>query len=93
MRTEDDAKRVQRTLFERYRIHTVWRGGIARGPTIRVTPGLYSTPTDVDALAAALRADRAMFIQAARGLIRRSLCGLYVGRPLPHGALTRLRGH
>jgi selenocysteine lyase/cysteine desulfurase len=62
MKTEDDAKQVQRTLFERYRIHTVWRGGIARGPTIRVTPGLYSTPADVDALAAALRAEHAMFV-------------------------------
>nr|WP_236632216.1 aminotransferase class V-fold PLP-dependent enzyme [Caulobacter sp. BP25] len=61
MKTEEDAKRVQRVLFERYRIHTVWRGGIARGPVIRVTPGLYSTPADVDALAAALRVEHAMF--------------------------------
>jgi selenocysteine lyase/cysteine desulfurase len=62
MKTEEDAKRVQRTLFERYRIHTVWRGGIARGPVIRVTPGLYSAPADVEALAAALRAEHAMFL-------------------------------
>lgn len=62
MNTDEDAKRVQRVLFERYRIHTVWRGGIAKGPAIRVTPGLYSTPADVDALAAALRAEHAMFV-------------------------------
>lgn len=62
MRTDEDAKRVQRVLFERYRIHAVWRGGIAKGPAIRVTPGLYSTPADVDALAAALWAEHAMFI-------------------------------
>jgi selenocysteine lyase/cysteine desulfurase len=61
MKTDEDAKRVQRVLFERYRIHTVWRGGIARGPAIRVTPGLYSTTADVDALTAALRAEHAMF--------------------------------
>lgn len=61
MKTYEDAKQVQRVLFERYRIHTVWRGGIAKGPAIRVTPGLYSTPQDVDALVAALRAEHAMF--------------------------------
>ena len=62
MNTDEDAKRVQKVLFERYRIHTVWRGGIAKGPAIRVTPGLYSTNEDVDALAAALRAEHAMFV-------------------------------
>ncbi len=62
MVTEVDAKRLQHTLFDKYRIHTVWRGGIARGPVIRVTPGLYSTNADVDALVAALRVEHAMFV-------------------------------
>lgn len=62
MATEADAQRVQTRLFERYRIHTVWRPGIAKGPAIRVTPGLYSTAANVDALAAALRAEQAMFL-------------------------------
>jgi selenocysteine lyase/cysteine desulfurase len=62
MATEADAQRLQHTLFDKYRIHTVWRGGIARGPVIRVTPGLYSTNADVDALVAALRVEHGMFV-------------------------------
>lgn len=62
MKTDEQAKKVQRVLFEKYRVHTVWRGGIANGPAIRVTPGLYSTNGDVDALAKALRAEHAMFV-------------------------------
>ena len=60
MATDSDAQRVQQRLLEKYRVHTVWRHGIARGPAIRVTPGLYSTHADVDALVAALRAEHAM---------------------------------
>jgi len=60
MATDADAQRVQRVLFERYRIHTIWRTGIRNGPVIRVTPGLFSTDADVDALAAALRVEHAM---------------------------------
>lgn len=62
MKTEADAIRVQQRLFDKYRVHTVWRKGIARGPAIRVTPGLYSTSEDVDALVAALRREHAMFL-------------------------------
>ena len=62
MDTPETAQRVQRVLFEKYRILTVWRTGVAAGPVIRVTPGLYSTVADVDALAAALRAEHAMFV-------------------------------
>ena len=60
MTTDADAQRVQRVLFERHRIHTIWRTGIRKGPVIRVTPGLFSTDADVDALAAALRVEHAM---------------------------------
>lgn len=62
MHTEADAHRVQQRLFDRYKVHTVWRKGVAKGPVIRVTPGLYSTATDSDALAAALRAERHMLL-------------------------------
>ena len=62
MDSDEKAKAVQQRLFEKYRILTVWRTGVARGPVIRVTPGLYSTQADVDALAAALRAEHAMFV-------------------------------
>ena len=60
MKTDSDAQRVQRRLFEKYNVHTVWRTGIAKGPVIRVTPGFYSTHADVDALVAALRLEHAM---------------------------------
>jgi selenocysteine lyase/cysteine desulfurase len=62
MNTNEQAQAVQRRLFEKYKILTVWRRGIANGPAIRVTPGLYSANADIDALAAALRAEHAMFL-------------------------------
>ena len=62
MHTNTDAERVQHVLFERYRVHTVWRKGVTRGPVIRVTPGLYTTFADCDALVAALRMEHAMFV-------------------------------
>jgi len=62
MRTNEDAQRVQQVLFEKHRILTVWRQGVARGPVVRVTPGLYSTSADCDALAIALRHEHAMFM-------------------------------
>jgi len=60
MASDADAQRVQQRLLQKHRVHTVWRPGIAKGPAIRVTPGLYSTHADVDALVAALRAEHAM---------------------------------
>lgn len=42
-------------LFDRYKLFTVWRTGIARGDCVRVTPALYNTPADADRLAAALK--------------------------------------
>lgn len=62
MTTNERAQQVQRVLFEKYRVHTVWRQGITKGPVIRVTPGLYSTFLDSDALAMALKQERRMFI-------------------------------
>jgi len=60
MTTDASAQAVQRRLFERYRVHTIWRKGVAKGPVIRVTPGLYTTGADVDALAQALRIEQGM---------------------------------
>jgi selenocysteine lyase/cysteine desulfurase len=62
MHTNDDAQRVQHVLFEKYKVHTVWRKGVAKGPVIRVTPGLYTTQADTDALAEALRKEHGMFV-------------------------------
>ena len=61
MDTLERARAVQMRLLEKHRVLTVWRDGVASGPVIRVTPGLYSTNADADALAAALRAEHAMF--------------------------------
>lgn len=62
MYTAAEAQKVQQRLFDKYRVHTVWRKGVAKGPVIRVTPGLYSTMADSDALAAALHAEHAMLL-------------------------------
>lgn len=62
MTTDAAAQRVQKQLFEKHRVHTIWRAGVEKGPVIRVTPGLYTTGADVDALAAALRAEHAMLL-------------------------------
>lgn len=62
MQRNEDAQRLQHVLFEKYRVHTVWREGVAKGPVIRVMPGLYSTLADCDALVAALRHEEAMFL-------------------------------
>jgi selenocysteine lyase/cysteine desulfurase len=61
MATNADAQKVQKLLFDKYRIHTVWRTGVAAGPVIRVSPGLYTPNADVDALAMALRAEQNLF--------------------------------
>jgi len=61
MNTLDRAREVQMRLLQKHRVLTVWRDGVASGPVIRVTPGLYSRTENVDALAAALRAEHAMF--------------------------------
>jgi selenocysteine lyase/cysteine desulfurase len=61
MDTLERAHQVQARLLEKHRVLTVWRAGVASGPVIRVTPGLYATNDDVDALAKALRAEHAMF--------------------------------
>lgn len=60
MHTEADARRVQQALLTRHRILTVVRTGIAGGPAIRVTPGLFTLPSEVDALVSAFEADRTL---------------------------------
>ncbi len=62
MKTDEHAQQLQHVLFEKYKVHTVWRKGVAKGPVVRATPGLYSTVAAPDALAAALRKEHAMFL-------------------------------
>lgn len=61
MSTDAQAQQLQHVLFDKYRVHTIWRKGIAKGPVIRVTPGLYSTHAETGALAAALHKEHTMF--------------------------------
>ena len=61
MRTEADAERLQRLLLEKHNILTVARTGVAKGPAIRVTPALYNTAADCDALVRALEAEHRLF--------------------------------
>lgn len=61
MNTPDRARTLQRVLLEKHRVQTVSRTGIAGGPAIRVTPGFFTTPEDMDALVKAIRAEHAMF--------------------------------
>ncbi|WDF70935.1 aminotransferase class V-fold PLP-dependent enzyme [Novosphingobium sp. KACC 22771] len=62
MDSDAKAQAVQARLFEKYKILTVWRKGVAKAPVIRVTPGLYTRTEDVDALARALRVEHAMYV-------------------------------
>ena len=46
---------LRKALFDRYRIFTVERLGVAKGACVRVTPSFMNTAGHVDALAAALK--------------------------------------
>lgn len=46
---------IARELLERFRVFTVARSGVARGACVRVTPGVFTSDDDIDALAAALQ--------------------------------------
>jgi len=61
MKTDEQAQQLQHVLFEKYKVHTIWRKGVAKGPVIRVTPGLYTLPSAPNALAAALHKEHDMF--------------------------------
>jgi selenocysteine lyase/cysteine desulfurase len=45
-----------RTLQEEFGVFTVYRTGVAAGDCVRVTPSLYNSPTDCEALVEGLRA-------------------------------------
>lgn len=51
----EDNQRIVDDLRTRYGLFTVRRTGLERGDCVRVTPGLYNGPADVDRLAAALK--------------------------------------
>jgi len=49
-----DNKALAARLFERFRIFTVHRDGVANGACVRVTPGLFTGTDEIDHLIAAL---------------------------------------
>ncbi len=51
----EQAVATRKQLFDRYRIFTVERFGVAKGAVIRVTPSFVNTAGHADALAAALK--------------------------------------
>ncbi len=51
----EQALAVKKALFERHRIFTVERFGVAKGACVRVAPFLINTPADLDRLVVALR--------------------------------------
>lgn len=61
MKSFADAERVQHALLQKHGILTVARKGVAAGPVVRVTPSLYNTAADCDALVRALKDERRMF--------------------------------
>ena len=61
MHTDADAERVQHVLLQKHNILTVARKGVTKGPVVRVTPALYNTPANCDALVRALEAEHSLF--------------------------------
>jgi selenocysteine lyase/cysteine desulfurase len=61
MHTDADAEHVQHVLLQKHNIHTVARKGVHKSPVIRVTPALFNTLPDCDALVRALEAEHALF--------------------------------
>ncbi|WP_419722888.1 aminotransferase class V-fold PLP-dependent enzyme [Sphingobium aquiterrae] len=51
----DDNRLVAKALLDEHRIFTVHRTGVAKGACVRVTPALFTSPADVDALVVALK--------------------------------------
>ena len=61
MRSWEDARRVQQRLVEKHRVLAVAKRGLANGPVVRVTPGLYTRAEELDRLVAAITAEHRMF--------------------------------
>ncbi|AVS88404.1 hypothetical protein C8238_09325 [Paracidovorax avenae] len=57
MATAAQANAFAALLRDRYGVLTVARTGLAQGPCMRLAPALYTRESDMERLAAALRAD------------------------------------
>ncbi len=56
MTSIEDNIAIVEELLDKHRIFTVHRAGVAAGACVRVTPSIYNSASDVDALASALKA-------------------------------------
>jgi selenocysteine lyase/cysteine desulfurase len=54
--SKEDNVALAKALLDKHRVFTVYRDGLASGCCVRVTPALATRMSDVDALAAAIRA-------------------------------------
>ncbi len=62
MKDYSAAQKFSAILLEKHKILTVARRGIAAGAAVRVAPTLYNTTSELDRLAAAIRAESAAFL-------------------------------
>jgi selenocysteine lyase/cysteine desulfurase len=61
MRTAEDARRAQTRFVEKHGLLVVAKTGLASGPVLRVTPGLFNTSDELDRLVAAIAQERNLF--------------------------------
>jgi isopenicillin-N epimerase len=52
--TQADNVAIAKALLDDHRIFSVMRSGVAKGACIRITPGIFTRPSDIDALVSAL---------------------------------------
>ena len=56
------AQAAQKRFLDRHRMLVVAKQGLASGPVLRVTPAIFTTTDELDRLAAAIRAERGLFV-------------------------------
>jgi selenocysteine lyase/cysteine desulfurase len=60
-KTLEHAQAVQKRLVERHGVLVVAKPGLASGPVIRVTPGLFNTSSEIERLIRAIHIERNLF--------------------------------
>ena len=55
VRSWEDAQRFQARMLQNHRVLVVAKRGLASGPVMRITPALFNTPAELDALVRAIR--------------------------------------
>lgn len=62
MKTGEQAKQAQARFIERHKLLVVAKAGLASGPVLRVTPGLFNSSEELDRLVRAIQAERRLFL-------------------------------